>query len=131
MTLREIVHAHIPLLRAESTVRDAVEKMDIYQFPALVFVDQDNKPYAVITEGDLARACVRQESLSSLIDQPAEVYATSHPTTANADTEIADALHRMLSSGLTLLPVVEKEGYLLGVVLRVDLMQALLMDLAK
>jgi CBS domain-containing protein len=43
--------------------------------------------------------------------------------------EIGDALHLMLNSGLTILPVVESQK-LYGIVLRVDLMQALFMDLA-
>ena len=44
MTLREVLHAHIPTLTRESTIRDAVDKMDIYQFPALVVVDDDSMP---------------------------------------------------------------------------------------
>ena len=39
--LREVLHAHIPTLTESSTVRDAVDKMDIYQFPALVIVNAD------------------------------------------------------------------------------------------
>ncbi|RYG40654.1 CBS domain-containing protein, partial [bacterium] len=46
------------------------------------------------------------------------------------DMEIGDALHRMLSSGLTILPVVEA-GMLSGIVLRVDLIGAMLMDAAS
>jgi CBS domain-containing protein len=45
----------------------------------------------------------------------------------DADTEIGEAFHRMLGSGLTILPVVADDR-LAGVVLRVDLMQALMMD---
>jgi CBS domain-containing protein len=130
MTLREILHAHIPLLTQDSTVRDAVDKMDLYQFAALVVVDADKKPLAVLTEGDLCRAVSHRGNLASLSAEPAVTYATKFPTVASPDLEIAEALHRMLSSGLTLLPIVDDER-LIGVVLRVDLMQALLMDLAQ
>lgn len=130
MTLREVLHAHIPTLTGDSTFRDAVDKMDIYQFPALVVVDDDNGVVGVLTEGDLCRAVGASGSLVSLADQPAAKFSTSDPTTAPADTEIADALHKMLSSGLTLMPVVD-HGRLSGVVLRVDLMQAILMDLQE
>jgi CBS domain-containing protein len=47
-----------------------------------------------------------------------------------AEREVSDALHEMLSRGLTILPVTD-EGRLAGVVLRVDLMQAMLMDAAE
>ena len=127
MTLREVLHAHIPTLTPKSTVRDAVDKMDVYQFPALVIVDGDAVPVGVVTEGDLCRAVTRRDSLVTMAGDPALMHASKEPTTAPADLEIGEAFHRMLASGLTLLPVVEDER-LMGIVLRVDLMQALMMD---
>lgn len=130
MTLREVLHAHIPTLTLDSTVRDAVDKMDIYQFPALVVVDEAKRPIAVVTEGDLVRAAHHSESVTGMGGNPAHVYGTREPTVLHAGTEIGDAFHCMRMSGLTLLPVVEDER-LAGVVLRTDLMQALLMDSAR
>lgn len=129
MTLREVLHAHIPFLTAESTVRDAVDKMDIYQFPGLVVVDENRRPIGVITEGDLCRAVSMRDSWISMSAEPALVYATPDPTVMTGDTEIGAAFHKMLGSGLTILPVID-DGVLAGVVLRVDLMQAMLMDAA-
>lgn len=129
MTLREVLHAHIPMLNRESTVRDAVDKMDIYQFPALVVVDEHHAPVAVLTEGDLCRQVARRDNWLGMVDEQAWVYGSKEPTTAHPDTEIGEAFHKMLSSGLTLLPIVEDER-VIGVVLRVDLMQAMLMDAA-
>jgi len=127
MTLREVLHAHIPTLTRLSTVRDAIDKMDIYQFPALVIVDEDIAPIAVVTEGDICRAVTQQDSLSRLRDEPALQVATMDPTVMSADTEVSEALHQMLSQGITILPIVES-GVLSGIVLRVDLMQAMLID---
>jgi CBS domain-containing protein len=127
MTLREVVHAHIPWLTEKSTLRDAVDKMDIYQFPALVLVDEEGSPLGVLTEGDLCRAIGQQGSLTALADEKAGKFATKDPVTAPADSEIGEALHLMLSRGITILPVLD-EKKLAGVVLRVDLMQAILMD---
>jgi len=73
--------------------------MDIYQFPALVLVNPDHQPIAVITCADV-------------------------------NIEISDALHLMLSSGLTILPVTD-ENRLAGIVLRTDLIQAMMMDAAE
>lgn len=129
MTLREILHAHIPTLFPESTVRDAVDKMDIYQFPALVIVDNEMRPTGIISEGDIARAIGQNGNLAQLMTQPALEFASREPVTAHPGEEISDALHRMLASGLTLLPITEHDR-LSGVVLRVDLMHALFLDLA-
>jgi CBS domain-containing protein len=125
--LREVLHAHIPTLTEASTVRDAVDKMDIYQFPALVIIDQNHEPIGVITEGDVCREIARRDNFVSMAAEPAMIYASKMPTTADVNQEISDALHKMLASGLTILPVTD-EGRLAGVVLRVDLMQALMMD---
>ncbi len=130
MILREVLHAHIPTLTESSSVREAVDKMDIYQFPGLVIINQDQKPIAVITEGDICREATRRDSVLSLSGEPAMMIATKDPTTADVNLEISDALHRMLASGLTILPVTDT-GRLAGVVLRVDLLQALMMDAAE
>lgn len=127
MTLREVLHAHIPSLTAQSTLRDAVDKMDIYQFPALVLVDGDMRPVGVLTEGDVCRGVAQQGALLQLAAEPASKFCTQNPTCVGPDLEISEALHLMLGRGLTILPVIEQER-LLGIVLRVDLMQALLMD---
>ncbi len=130
MTLREVMHAHIPSLTVESTVRDAVDKMDVYQFPALVVVDEEMSPVGVLTEGDLCRVVTTRDSLTGMAKEPAFAYSSKEPTTLPADTEIGEAFHKMLSSGLTILPVVD-DGRLAGIVLRVDLMQAMLLDIAE
>lgn len=127
MILREVLHAHIPTLTSQSTVRDAVDKMDIYQFPALVIVDENFAAIGVITEGDLSRAVALRGNLTSLANEPALIYSSRDPQTAPPDMEIGDALHKMLSSGLTLLPIIESSR-VSGIVMRMDLMQAMLLD---
>ncbi len=129
MTLAEVMHVHIPTLSPDSTFRDAVDKMDIYQFPGLVVVDHDRVPVAVVTEGDLVRASAQNRATVSLAGRRAMDFGTPQPTTANPAMEVADALDLMVAQSITLLPIV-MESKLAGVVLRVDLMQALLLDAA-
>lgn len=124
-----MMHVHIPTLGPDSTFRDAVDKMDIYQFPGLVVVNHDKAPVAVVTEGDLVRATDQNREMLSLSDRKAADFGTRDPSTANPAMEVADALDMMISQGLTLLPIV-MESRLAGIVLRADLMQALLMDAA-
>ena len=130
MTLSEVMHVHIPTLSLDATFRDAVDKMDIYQFPALVFVDNDKRPQAVISEGDLARAVSAKGDATGLSETKAIGYATTEPVVAKVDMEISDALHLMLDRGLTCLPVT-RDDILVGIVLRVDLLQALITDAAS
>ena len=101
--------------------------MDIYQFPALVVTDEQLHVLGVLTEGDLSRAVNQHEGVLKLSDLPVAEFMSKEPRFASPDAEISDALRTMLDSGLTILPVVEEER-LLGIVLRVDLMQAMLLD---
>ncbi len=130
MTLSEVMHVHIPVLSLEATVREVVDKMDIYQFPALVFVDESHQPVAVITEGDVARAVCSKGDVVSLGSRRALDFGTREPLCADLDMEVSEALHMMLSRGLTVLPVVY-QGKMRGIVLRIDLMQALLTDVGS
>ncbi len=130
MTLSEIMHVHVPTLSPDSTVRDAIDKMDIYQFPALVIVDAHRVPIAVITEGDIVRAATLKGDITGLASRKVLDIATRDPLTADAQMEVGDALHLMISKGLTILPCMAG-GKLSGIALRVDLMQALLMDVAS
>jgi CBS domain-containing protein len=102
----------------------------VYQFPALVVVSDDDKPIGVLSEGDVCRAVNSGGGLVGLAPQPAYAFATKSPTCMDADTEVSEALHKMLTSGLTLLPVTDEERFI-GVVLRVDLMQAMLLDIEQ
>lgn len=130
MILREILHAHIPTLSEDSTVRTAVDKMDIYQFPGLVVVDSEMRPVAVVTEGDLCRSAVQKQGVLALTHEPVIEHASKEPYIADVNCEISDALHEMLSRGITVLPITD-EGRLAGIVLRTDLMQAMMMDAAE
>ena len=129
MTLHEIVHAHLPTLTHGHTFRDAADRMDLYQFPALVVLDQDRRVTHVVTEGDLCRAATARGDVTSLAREPVIIYATADPFTAEASTEVSEALHVMLSRGLTILPVIE-EAVFLGVVFRCDLIVAMMMDVS-
>jgi CBS domain-containing protein len=130
MTLSEVMHVHIPLLQPDSTFRDAVDKMDIYQFPALVITDSERTPIAVITEGDLARAVSAKGDVVGLNQSKALDFATTQPATADVGAEVSDTLHQMLTQGLTAMPVT-MGGRLAGIVMRMDLMQAMLMDVSS
>ena len=101
--------------------------MDIYQFPALVITNDDMEPLAVVTEGDLCRAAQSQGGLMKLANESVMTFATPDPYMAHPETEISDALLEMFRRSVTILPVVENQK-LQGIVLRIDLMQAMLID---
>lgn len=123
------MHVHLPVLSPTATVREAVDKMDIYQFPALVIVDEERRPLAVITEDRLAEA-VKARRLDELSSAPAMEFATRSPHVVGVNDDVETCLRTMVEQDLELLPVVAG-GRLMGVALRVDLLQALFTALAS
>lgn len=129
MRISEVMHVHLPVLSPTSTVREAVDKMDIYQFPALVIVDEESRPLAVITEGRLAQAA-KARRLTDLSSAPAMEFAIQSPYVVGVNDDVEACLRAMVEQDLELLPVVAG-GRLMGVALRVDLLQALFTTLAS
>lgn len=127
MTIREVLHAHLPLLHPESTVRDAIDKMDIYQFPALVILDESHQLVAIVTEGDLCRKFPDLDLLKENAEQPIIKYATCSPVSVLPSMSVWEAYELMINKNLTVLPVIEKNTFF-GVALRMDLMQFQLMQ---
>lgn len=125
MTLQEVLHAHIPTLRTDSCIRDAVDRMDLYQYRALLVVDEDWKPVATVTESDLVESLLKAEDLVKWSRQPLMSCPIQPPALAAPDDDVQASLLRMLAEGCEMLAVVQASR-LVGVVTRVDLMQALL-----
>jgi CBS domain-containing protein len=123
MMVREILHAHIPYLTQHSTLRDAIDKMDIYQFPALVLVDNTFKPTGILSENEVYNLVKTQGSVLKIGNWMAYDWAIPNPICISPDATIEEALERMFDFDLILMPVVEDEK-LLGIVLRMDLLQA-------
>ena len=56
MKTLEMMKTHVQRVTPSDSLRTALDKLDLYQTPALPVVDQENRPVGIVTEGDLARA---------------------------------------------------------------------------
>lgn len=126
MTTSEVLRAHVPLVRSDTSVREIAAKMDLYQFSVLTILNPEDQVLAVITEGDICRAAQQHGSLAAIAESPGLAYATTEPQVTSGEIEVGDCFHRMVSSGLSVLPVV-RDGRFIGQVHRADLMAAILL----
>lgn len=114
----DIMNADEPVasLPEEATVADAmavIEQTNHNRFPV---VDRERRPVGMVTTKDLIGA------------SPAEPIAermTPQPKTCTPQTSVATAGHRMVAESIELLPVVDAEGRLSGVISRKDVLQAM------
>jgi acetoin utilization protein AcuB len=122
MKTMEYVNTHAPFLKLGSTLRDAVDKMDIYQVTTLPAVDEEGDYTGLITEKQVFE--ILTSSLEE-IEKPAELFLQFRETFIEEDRDIMDALALMRLHQLDCLPVTN-QGKLIGTIRLVDICQSML-----
>ncbi|HVB10503.1 MAG TPA: CBS domain-containing protein [Bacillota bacterium] len=135
--------------RPEAGLREAAKQMTAAHISGLPVVDGDGRLAGILTEGDILRV-FRQVSIPFYIDilggefsipgphvierQLEEVTAyrvdqlmTRQVVTASPDEDVADAARRMHARDVKLLPVVDGDGRLVGVISRGDIVRTFAM----
>jgi CBS domain-containing protein len=145
----EVMTREVQTTRADASLRDAAKVMSGGHISGLPVVDEAGQVVGILTEADILRL-FRQVSVPFFIDilggefaipgpgvlqhQLEEVTAyrvdqlmTRHVVTASPDEEVAEAARRMHARDLKLLPVVDADGRLVGVVSRGDIVRTFAM----
>jgi arabinose-5-phosphate isomerase len=87
-----------------------------------VLVSEKGRLLGIVTEGDIRRALRHREKF---FDMKAEEVMTRQPVTTSADAMAIDALGLMQDrpSQISVLPVVDAQGYIQGIVRLHDIVQ--------
>ncbi len=143
MRVLEFINTHAPTLRLESTLQDAIDKLDLYQVTLLPVLDEAGAVHGIITERQLferlfARVLQAQASgaESPTLDElrssaqaqaqsPITEYMLSPPPLIDERAPIEQAVMLMARHALDTLPVTG-EGRFVGTIRMVDCCQALL-----
>jgi CBS domain-containing protein len=131
MKAAELMHVHVPTVTPDSDLRDAVDKLDLYQVEGLPVVDEERTVIGLVTwqgisaplgwgSDDSAEALRRARGLSGL--KVADVM-TSPPVTVEEDMDALAAAELLSRSGLEFVPVVSG-GHMAGTLSRLTLTQA-------
>ncbi|MCL6473458.1 MAG: CBS domain-containing protein [Firmicutes bacterium] len=145
MRVLELMHTHVVTVQPEDTLRDAVDKMDLYQVSGLPVVDDEGHLVGVITEHDIIRELLPQPDKATteesyrtewqdLPTRAARVRGmqvkqamTSNVIAVDENTDVLEAAAIMLQKKVKRLPVTA-EGKLVGIISRIDICQAVLED---
>jgi arabinose-5-phosphate isomerase len=110
---------HLPLLRADATMRDAVVLLATRR--GLAIVAEQERVLGVVTAGDLTRLFEKEQDV---LNVPVQRVMTKEPRMAR-DNELGSAVvHRLEAHGIMAMPVLNHAGTLVGVVHLHDLMRA-------
>ncbi|MEN3002545.1 MAG: CBS domain-containing protein [Armatimonadota bacterium] len=142
MRVLEFINTHAPTLRLDSTLQDAIDKLDLYQVTLLPVLDEAGAVRGIVTERQLfarlfepylqAQAAGKPLSLAELrrrvqAQTPITQWMMPDPPLIDERAPIEQAVELMHAHGLDTLPVIG-EGRFVGTVRLVDCCQALLED---
>jgi predicted transcriptional regulator len=118
MLVEDIIRKETPVvsLNETNTVKDMKKLVEETTHTRYPVVDGKNRPIGMITTKDVIGAKPNQ-TIGSLM--------TANPMTISAKTSVASASHTMIWEGIDLLPVVDEEGVMIGVISRKDVLKAM------
>jgi CBS domain-containing protein len=151
LTVRDIMETDIPVVHPHDSVEDVLKVLRSHELPGVPVVNEGGRCVGIITEADLVLSeensdlhlphyfqlfggVVFLESMSHFEDRLRKAFAstardmmTEDPVTVEADASVAEAARLIARKRHNRLPVVE-HGRLVGVVTRVDVLDALTAD---
>lgn len=102
----------VPMVEQHAGMREAVAEMDRHGLGALIVVNEDQKLTGIITDGDLRRLLAQNKPV---FEQPLTAVMTSEPLYAFAQTPAYDALNTMERHEITVLPIIDSNYRVLGI----------------
>ncbi len=116
MTAAELITNHIPSLHSTDTVLFAIDLMQEHRVAELPLLDKDQKYIGLVHEDDLEEAD-QQKTVDGFLQQ-------GNPVKVNPGDFFLVPLKIMHQRKLSLLPVVNEEGELTGVITQEELLHA-------
>lgn len=123
LKVSDIMHTgdELPKIPANTALKQVLLEMSRAGLGIALAVDKNNKLLGVFTDGDLRRVLDRESDIRELsLDQ----VMTSHSKTAKADMLAAEALKIMDDHKISVLPIVDDQHNLIGVLHIHDLTRA-------
>ncbi|MCW4001618.1 MAG: CBS domain-containing protein [Candidatus Bathyarchaeota archaeon] len=120
LKIENVMVSDVITVKAEATVREAVDIMNKHEIGCLVVVDEEEKPVGVMTERDLLRRVLakRKDPVRTKVSQ-----VMSKPIiTATPHMDLEAAAKLMFEKKIKKLPVVE-DGQLVGLVTLTDMVR--------
>jgi len=102
----------IPLVSESASMTDAVSEIDRYGLGVAFIVNTNTLLVGIITDGDIRRCVAKTGSVSKLT---VEEVMTKNPRTIGPDTPAFDALNVMEQYQITVLPITDSQGKVLGI----------------
>jgi len=147
MYIKDIMTKQVITVGEDDTVDKCANLLITYNLSGLPVIDDDGKVKGIVTEGDLIRRAAKIDGPATLevlggiiyLESPkkfmeeikrsmaniARDIMTKNVISVNPDKTIEDAATLLVQKNIKRLPVIDKEGNLVGIVSRKDIMKYL------
>lgn len=110
----DIMHKdNLPLAREEQNCGEAVRLLDKYRQGAVLVTDAQGRLSGILTDGDVRKALVRGDMDA---EAPLSRLMTREPLHASPEMSAAELMDIMEQKAVTVLPVLDAEGKVVGLV---------------
>ena len=121
LAIREVMltGGHIPRSRPAEPLAAAIREMGAKKLGATLVVDREDKLAGIVTDGDLRRALGQ---FGQVLERPVKEVMTADPLAVGPETLASQALELMEKKAITVLPVVDDDRKVVGIVHLHDLL---------
>ena len=121
----EMMKTHLVTVRDNSTLSDAVDRMDLYQVDELPVLNEEAHLCGWLRETDIAAAFRIDDIQAAASYKIIDLMQQPPPTVKDTDLITQELITTLLAT-FRRMPVVDAGGKLIGTLNRVDIIQALL-----
>jgi len=110
LKVRELMLENVVTTKEDTTIEDAIETLFRKHVGALMITDDERKCKGIFTERDALRSVVRKVPLNTHLRR----VMSKNVITVRENASFAEAKRLMTSHRIRHLPVIDKKGYLVG-----------------
>ncbi len=103
---------NIPFVTEGTNIKDALKRMDHFELGVTFVLKADKTLTGIITDGDIRRLTAREQLI---LERPVEDIMTKNPRTVTSETPVYNALNIMEQYQITVLPVIDDEKKVKGI----------------
>ncbi|MBW6515748.1 MAG: CBS domain-containing protein [Candidatus Cloacimonetes bacterium] len=124
---KNVIHA----VKGDTTIKDAVDIMNIHHIGALIVLDDQENVIGIFSERDVMKKLASTNDLVGHLPVKEIMTPKENLITIDGEETIGEIMEVMTDKGVRHLPIIDKEGVLHGLISMRDIFRMLLRDARK
>lgn len=119
MSAYDVMSVNIVAAKENATAIEIATRIVLGEFNGVPIIDNDGKVIGIVTTIDLLKAISEDKGLDNM---SAKEIMTSNPAVINQDATVDEIIDILYRKRIDMLPVVEEDGRLVGVISRQEVL---------